>query len=104
MMQQYKVVTYVRILMSMKTKIKVLKIQAVAISEFCKYEWHFCTKICIVLSNLNEPQRKNNERKQEKHFVQKQQFTILMCCNDFDSFLLHIDNTYTLFHLFVRKT
>ena len=43
---------------------------------------------CIL--NLNELKRKKL-RMPKKHFLQKQQLTILMCCNDFDVLKLNIN-------------
>ena len=70
------VMKYVHIIMSKKTKIK----SSVYMNDI--YVQRF-----VLYSNILWTTKKKEKRKQQKHFVHKQLFTICMCCSDFDSFL-----------------
>ena len=85
MIQQFMVVTYVHILMSMKTKLKVLKFKVLAISKFFNMDDIYAQRFALYFK-FKWTEKGKNEESKKKHFVQKQQFTILMCCNDFDVF------------------
>ena len=96
LMQQFMMVMkYVHIIMSKKTKIK----SSVYMNDI--YVQRF-----VLYSNILWTTKKKEKRKQQKHFVHKQLFTICMCCSDFDSFLFQYSCLISFywwlgFHMFV---
>ena len=60
----------------------------------------------VLYSKILWTTKKKEKRKQQKHFVHKQLFTICMCCSDFDSFLFQYSCLISFywwlgFHMFV---